>query len=136
MSAAVAPPFVECSQVEVLRANFFISLFDAGKTDEEINAAYAAMLPAGGEAELAMVFYDKLKIKYVPFAGYLLARYNPYDVNVRKTVVDYATRYKLEINIPSYRWVFGQIVRMYGTLNAGGCEGIDIAEWGHNYWKV
>lgn len=136
MSVAIKNNFVECSQIEILRANFFISLLELGKTDEEINAAYAGMLPAGGEAELATAYYESIKLKYVPFAGFLLARFTPTDYNIKGTIREYAERYDLDVSVSAYRDVYRRIIRTYGRLNAKGCKGVEIAEWGHQYWNL
>lgn len=130
-----ATQFVVCSPVETLRANFFISLHLLGKTDEEINRRYADALPASGEAQLAAAFVD-LKAKYLPFAGFLLARYTPGDFNVKGLVEAYATKYNLTINVSSYRKVCARILEAYSNVGDKGFEGVDICSWGRKYWGV
>ena len=110
--------FLAASPINTIRANFYLALVRAGTTEaSDINAAYAAFLPTGGEEALARAFLWA-KVKYLPFVGFLLARYNPQDYNIKGTIKEYVRLYQLDYAMTTYRDMHGCILAAYNRLMA------------------
>lgn len=119
------------SPIDSFRSNYLKSLTLCGLLDEATNDRYNAMLPIGGEESLVGSIHAKMKGKYIPFAGFVLARYTANECNIKGTSRAYLEHYNLRgESLPSFIKACYRIINFYNQLPEGETEVFDLVGWG------
>lgn len=119
------------SPIDSFRSSFLTSLQLHGVGDEEINERYNRMLPKGGERSIVGAIHTSMRGKYIPFSGFILARYNANECNIKGTSRTYLTHHGLrDESLSSFIKACYNIINSYNQLPQGETGFFDLVEWG------